>query len=160
MTTLETWQDAVQLAMKAEDEAARFYTQAAENTRHPRGRDMLRQLAKFERGHFRHLQEMLETPDGGMVAAYAGNSFDAVPPGLPAVDLGAPEIKSDLAALEVAIKAETKAHQAYLDLARKVNQAVIRETFLKLAEEEELHRRILEDQVYSLSNRGVWVWGD
>jgi rubrerythrin len=35
-----------------------------------------------------------------------------------------------------------------------------KEMFKKLAREEELHERILNDQYYSLNNNGVWTWGD
>jgi rubrerythrin len=154
------WREAVLLAQRAEDEAARFYAHAAENTRDPRGRDMFRQLAEFEQAHYRHLQRLLDTSPGSGFPGYSGTTFSDVPPGLPSAGLNHHEVKTDLEALDLAIKAEKAANAAYLDLAGKSAEIVVREMFLKLAEEENLHRKVLEDQYYALTNRGVWVWGD
>ena len=155
----QTWQDAVSLALQAEDEAARFYDSAAANACDGRGCDMFRQLAEFERSHYRHLQRLLAAQSEADIAPYLGTAWRAYTPGAPALAAGADRVRNDLEVLAIAIKAEQNARRAYLDLAEHSTGAV-REMFLKIADEEELHRRVLEDQHYALTNRGVWVWGD
>jgi rubrerythrin len=35
-----------------------------------------------------------------------------------------------------------------------------RDMYKRLAEEEGLHEKLLNDQYYSLHNTGIWSWGD
>jgi rubrerythrin len=35
-----------------------------------------------------------------------------------------------------------------------------KDMYKRLASEEELHERLLNDQYYSLHNTGIWSWGD
>ncbi|MCR4437760.1 MAG: ferritin family protein [bacterium] len=59
------------------------------------------------------------------------------------------------------IEAETQAHERYRSLAAQTEDPQGKAMFEKLAEEEVLHRRILNDEFYYLSNRGgIWFWGD
>lgn len=152
-------EEAIRLAMEAELEASAFYRQAAQKTNDPKGKDMFTQLADFERGHYRHLERLLES---GAVkfTGYEGLSFKQAKPGVPAKELAGGDRQTDIEAIKLAIKAEEKAHQAYLELAEKAGNSTVKDMFAKLAEEENLHRRILQDQFYSLSNQGLWVWGE
>jgi len=151
---------AVQLAMNAELEASSFYAKAAEVTADPRGRDMFAQLADFEKKHYRHLQNFFESMQGGEFAGYDGSAFAHVNPEKPSVDLSEHQIKSDIDAINLAVAAEKKAKSTYQDLADKAEDDKVRDFFAKLVEEEDLHRRILEDQFYALSNEGHWTWGE
>ncbi len=61
----------------------------------------------------------------------------------------------------MAIDTETKAHERYRKMADETTDTMGKEMFLKLADEETLHRRILSDEFYQLINQGsVWIWGD
>ena len=63
--------------------------------------------------------------------------------------------------LSMAIDSETEANEHYRKMADETIDPTGKEMFLKLADEETLHRRILSDEFYHLSNQGnVWVWGD
>ena len=60
----------------------------------------------------------------------------------------------------MAIKEEQKARKYYLEMAQKTADPLGKDMFKKLAREEEMHEKVLNDQFYSLSNKGIWTWGD
>lgn len=154
------WIDAVRLAMKAEQGAAEFYAKAAERTGDPRGRDMFAQLAAFEKSHYTALGSMLENAQTGAFAPYAGTGFADFRPEQPAAPLSETNMKSDIDALTIAIDAEKKAQAAYREMAESADDPEVLALFHKLAEEEAMHKKVLEDQVYALSNQGHWTWGE
>jgi rubrerythrin len=151
---------AIDLAMQAEREAEEFYAAAAQATTEPRGRDMFEKLAQFERHHFTSLQRLRESLGQGAFAGYAGAGLLPEQPAAPARPLDDGQRQNDLEALTGAIDAETKAQAMYRELAAQALDAPVRRMFEKLAEEEELHRKVLEDQFYALTNQGRWIWGD
>ncbi len=148
-------------AIRAEEEARAFYEQAAEQTDHPGGRAMFRELAAFEHHHRRHLEELREALAGGRPwPAYTPRDLPTrraaeAPPRTP------PSSHADaLEALRLAAETEAEAETRYRGLAQEAPDRRGREFFLRLAEEEAMHRKVLEDQYFALSNRGVWLWGD
>jgi rubrerythrin len=63
-------------------------------------------------------------------------------------------------ALKIAIREEKKAQVHYRSLAGLTKDPRGRDMYNRLAEEEALHERLLNDQYYSLHNTGIWSWGD
>jgi rubrerythrin len=156
--------DAIKAAMEAEMDAYNFYSMAAQKTQNPKGKDMFSQLADFERNHFLHLKDLYDSLKGeGKWIAYSGTTFSETGEKI-SEDLSiGKEIASqadDLDALSMAIKEERKTQKYYLEMTSKTVDPLGRNMFKKLATEEELHERILNDQFYSLNNNGVWTWGD
>jgi rubrerythrin len=150
--------------MAAEKDAHNFYSRAAHKTQSPKGKDMFSQLADFEMNHFRHLKALFDSLKGeGRWIAYSGTTFSSKGRkkgvGLHITE----EVTSqanDLEALSIAIKEEKKAQKYYLDMAQETTDPLGKDMFKKLAREEEMHERVLNDQFYSLHNNGVWAWGD
>ena len=63
--------------------------------------------------------------------------------------------------LTIAIDAEETANKHYKKMAEQTSDTKGKEMFLKLADEELMHRRILSDEFYQISNKsGSWFWGD
>ncbi|MBE0432905.1 redoxin domain-containing protein [candidate division WOR-3 bacterium] len=62
--------------------------------------------------------------------------------------------------LTIGIEAEKKAQAKYLDIARMFEDPPSKVIFTGLAEEERKHQNILEDQFYSISNKGRIIWGE
>ncbi len=152
---------AVAIALKREKEAYLFYNKAAEKTSSDKGRDMFKQLADFEMNHYRkmvHLCHSLQR--SGKWVRYPGQ--EEVKPSLRAEQLeGKKDTKQDdIDALTMAIKKEEEARALYQEMAEQASDPNGRDMFKKLASEEEVHRRLLNDQLYALSNRGLWVWGE
>ncbi len=151
-------------AMEAERKARAFYLDASKKTSSERGRDLLRQLAAFEQTHFDRLSELKESLTGeGRYILYEGTDLSSITSEVPAeTDQGKEEnLENVLGILQVAIDAETEAAARYKKLAEETEDAAGREMFVRFAEEETNHRRILTDEYYHLTNKGgIWQWGD
>ncbi len=63
-------------------------------------------------------------------------------------------------ALKLAIREEKKAEAYYRSMAELTKDPRGKDMYKRLAGEEELHERLLNDQYYSLHNTGIWSWGD
>ena len=156
--------EAIENAMEAEKKANEFYLDAHEKVTNEKGKDLLKQLADFEQNHYDKLNELKSSlKEKGEFIDYEGTEFK------PFVAKSRAEIsakiepdKDDvLNILSLAIDAETKAHEHYVKMAEETTDAKGKDMFEKLADEETMHRRILSDEFYMLSNKGgVWFWGD
>ena len=58
------------------------------------------------------------------------------------------------------IGAEKTARADYLALAESAKDKSVKDFFKKIADEEDGHRRILEDQFLTLTNSGRWTWAE
>ena len=67
---------------------------------------------------------------------------------------------TDMDALKLAIREEKKAEAYYRSMAELTKDPRGKDMYKRLAGEEELHEKILNDQYYSLHNTGIWSWGD
>jgi rubrerythrin len=154
----------IKAAMEAENDAHNFYSKAAQKTKNPKGRDMFSQLADFEGNHFLHLKALYHSLKGEEKwIAYPGTEFPGKEKKIRTELTVGNEVGSqadDFDALSMAIKEERKAQKYYQQMAQKTTNPLGRDMFKKLAREEALHERILNDQYYSLNNSGVWTWGD
>ncbi|MBC7223200.1 MAG: ferritin family protein [Anaerolineae bacterium] len=152
--------DALAQAMDREREAQAFYLQAMEQVADPRGKDLLRQLADFEGYHYQNLAAYRDALlEGKTPEPYVGRE---IRPGLEGG--GAPRQVANLETvadiLTKAIEAEEAARARYETWAAEAPTPAVQALFQRLAHEEAVHARILNDEFYSLSNRGVWLWGD
>jgi rubrerythrin len=159
-TNVNALTEAIDLAMQAEKDAAAFYHAAAASSADPRGKDMFRQLARFEGHHYASLQRMRAGLELGDFTGYQGPELvpeKPAPAGRPLTDA---ERQTDLDAVNLAIAAEKKARQAYVDLATKATDEAAKLIFERMAGEKALHCKVLEDQFYALANTGHWTWGE
>ncbi|MGZ3604450.1 MAG: ferritin family protein, partial [Thermodesulfobacteriota bacterium] len=67
---------------------------------------------------------------------------------------------TDMDALKIAIREEKKALAYYRSLAELTRDPRGKDMYKRLAGEESLHEKLLNDQYYSLQNTGLWSWGD
>lgn len=156
--------EAIEIAMEAELKANKFYLDAIEQTSNERGKNLLQQLANFEQNHYDKLNELKSSlTNQGKFIEYEGTKFAPFKSTVTSEVSGKIESNKDgvLNILTLAIDAETKAHAHYRKMADDTNDPRGKDMFLKLADEETLHRRILSDEFYQLSNQGgIWFWGD
>ena len=155
---------AIKCAMDAEMKAHENYTQAAQKSTNPKGKDMFSQLAAFELGHYNNLKALFDSlSDDKGWPTYAGTQFSETPESHEG-EASSVEVSESrdgvLSILSEAIEGEKRACEYYTKLAEETTDPAGKEMFKKLAEEEKLHTKILNDQWYSLNNQGVWVWGD
>lgn len=152
---------AIDRAVRAEIAAAEFYQEAARKTDDPGGVAMFQELAAFEKTHQAQLENLKASLASGRGAPeYPGKSFTKTPRAEAAGRKVVGDHADTLEALSLAIAAEERAESEYQALAEAAPDHSGAQLFRKLAEEESMHRRLLDDQYYALTNRGVWLWGD
>lgn len=155
--------EAIQLAMEAELKASKFYSKAREETKNDRGKNLLQQLANFEQKHYDKLTELKDSLEKqGKFIKYVGTKFETFNDSQSEVSGKLEQNKDDvLNILTLAIEAESKAFERYKKMSQDTDDPNGKDMFQKLAEEEAMHRRILSDEFYQMSNMGgVWSWGD
>jgi rubrerythrin len=152
---------AIRVAMEAEKEAYQTYSKAAKKTINPKGRDMFQQLSEFEMNHYQKLKDLLKSlQEKGEWILYEGTSLKkkTIP-----LKIGKPKGQAqltDMDALKIAIREEKKSLVYYQSMAELTKDPLGRDMYKRLANEEALHEKILNDQYYSLHNTGLWSWGD
>jgi rubrerythrin len=152
---------AIETAMQAEREASRFYARVSKQTKDPRGRDMLEQLSEFETNHYNKLKELAKSlEDKGEWVLYSGTSLKKKAFSKKAESLKGQDQISEMDALKLAIREEKKAGAYYRSMAELTTDPRGKDMYRRLAGEEELHEKLLNDQYYSLHNTGIWSWGD
>jgi hypothetical protein len=155
-------EEALDIAMEAELKAQAFYAQAAAEVQDRQGRDLLGRLAAFEQYHYQKLAELAASlhKDGRFID-YEMHSVAVFAPLVAAGETAATtfdELGEPVDILTKAIQNEKTAEERYSVLADSTEDTAGRAMFQNLASEERLHRRILEDEFFSLSNRGSWAW--
>jgi rubrerythrin len=149
--------DAIRMAIEAEESAAAFYEEAAKKTENPLGRELLGQLADFERYHHTNLLALEDSLcNNGACILYEGRELTfPVPDEIEEIKQA--DKMSAIGIIEAAIEIKRKAEERYAALAEQTADPNGQAMFERLAEEEHVNRHILERAYWSLNNRGVWV---
>lgn len=155
-------EEALDIAMDAELKARAFYAQAAIEVTDPQGRDLLGRLAAFEQYHYEKLAELARSlQEDGEFIEYEARTVEQFAPLSAASETAATQLENlkDLAGiLNKAIENEKIAGERYRVLAEETSDPAGQAMFRNLSNEEMIHQRILEDEFFSLSNKGVWGW--
>ena len=155
-------EEALGIAMDAERKAEAFYAQAAIDVQDPQGRDLLGRLAAFEQYHYEQLAKTAQSlRESGEFVEYETRSVEQFAPKVADGEAGGARLdKSEdmVGILSTAIQNEKVAGERYRALAEETSDPVGKDMFRKLANEEVIHQRILEDEFFSLSNNGAWGW--
>ena len=152
---------AAKAAMNAEMNAYQAYLRAAKKTKNPKGRDMFQQLSEFEMNHYQKLKDLLKSlQEKGEWILYSGASFKKKSVSLKTDKIKGQDQLTDMDALKIAIREERKAQGYYRSMAELARDPRGRDMYKRLADEEALHEKVLNDQYYSLHNTGIWSWGD
>jgi len=152
---------AVHAAMEAEKEASQFYLKASKKTRNPKGKNMFEQLSQFEANHYQKLKELSESlRQKNEWILYPGTTLKKKAIPLKTETPRGQDQLSDMDALKTAIREEKKAQSYYRSMAELTRDPRGKDMYKRLAEEEALHEKVLNDQYYSVHNTGFWSWGD
>jgi rubrerythrin len=152
---------ALKLAIEAEKDAYQAYSTAAKKTRNPKGRDMFQQLSEFEMNHYEKLKNLLKSlQEKGEWILYEGTSLKRRKIVLKAQKPQGQDQLTDMDALKIAVREEKKAQTCYRSMAELTKDPRGKDMYKRLAQEEALHEKLLNDQYYSLNNTGIWSWGD
>jgi len=155
-------EEALDIAMDAELKAQAFYAQAAAEVQEPQGRDLLGRLAAFEHYHYEHLAKLAKSlQEEGKFIAYETRTIEQFVPMVGRSETAGTqvdELKDVASILGKAIENEKIAGDRYRVLAEETSDPDGQDMFRKLANEEMIHQRILEDEFFSISNKGAWGW--
>ncbi len=155
-------EEALDIAMDAELKAQAFYAQAAVEVTDPQGKDLLGRLAAFEQYHYQKLAELARSlHQDGQFIEYEARTIEQFAPLTPSGEAGASklaDLQDMVTILSKAIENEKIAGERYRVLAEETSDPAGQAMFRNLSNEERIHQRILEDEFFSLSNRGVWGW--
>lgn len=142
---------ALSKAISMEQNAQKFYAEAAERTKSPEGEKMFNWLSQFEEAHERRLttrkNDLLKHP------LLAGESIP---------DLGTfnvsetkdqqdvAKIKTEIDVLKIALVNEHRAYSFYQKKLTLARDEPTRQLFEDLSRDEDKHMKILDDQLHSL----------
>lgn len=149
--------DAIRMAIEAEQNAAAFYTNAAQKTNNPLARRLLGQLAEFEAYHRTKLADLEKSLcENGACILYEGKRLLFKVPD-EVEKLKEADRMSAMEVITVAIDIKQKAEERYTALAEQATDPDGQAMFTRLAEEERTNRRILDKAYWSLNNHGIWA---
>ena len=145
-------------AMNAEAKAQAFYRDASSKAQSQAGKKLFKELADFEGRHYERVKKIIETRNQGN--ALTKSSGPDLMPDVKSEIEGEVEPNKDeiVDVLNLAIAAEKDAQAKYRQIADMIDDTDSKAIFSDLAEEEHKHQRILEDQFYHMSNKGMIIW--
>jgi rubrerythrin len=146
-------------AMNAEVQAKKFYTEAAEKASSNAGRNLFKELADFEQGHFDRLKKIIESRNQGLKIESPAPARE-IPVKAEVEGEFEPNKDEIVKVLGIGIDAEKKAQAKYREIANLFDDEEGKTIFNNMAEEERKHQTILENQFYAMSNTGKIIWGD
>ena len=145
-------------AMNAEAKAREFYTDAAQKAASGAGKNLFKELADFEQGHYDRLKKIIEARTKGM--KIEAPTTQEIPVKSEVEGEFEPNKDEITKVLTLGIEAEKKAQAKYLEIAKMFDDDQSKNIFNNMAEEERKHQKILEDQFFHMSNKGRIIWGD
>jgi rubrerythrin len=145
-------------AMKSELEAIKFYEDASIKAQSQAGKKLFKELAEFEQNHYEHVKNIIESRK---------NNIEIQTLDITTQDISIkPEIEGEIESnkdeiitvINIAIDAEIKAQERYIKIAHLFDDEESKKIFFNLSQDERNHQRILEDEIYQLSNKGSIIW--
>jgi hypothetical protein len=123
------------------------------------GKNLFKELADFEQGHYDRLKRMIETRNKGLKIE-AETEVKEIPAKSEVEGEFEPNKDEITKVISIGIEAEKKAQAKYLEIANMFEDIDSKTIFSNMAEEERKHQKILEDQFFHMSNKGTIIWGD
>jgi rubrerythrin len=157
--------DLIRSAVRLELDGRSFYRQASAATSHPSGKRMFLRLADEEQNHFAELGALFASLVGEsewqQIAAEEESSNDKSPViaqlETAITARGHSTVADDTQALRVAMELERRALSFFDGLKGHTSDPVQRELLNELVEEERFHYDLLQAQLDSLLNVGIWL---
>jgi len=159
----ETGKDAKSIALQMEMDGVKFYSDLANKTIHPVGKAMFKSFIEDERQHIKRIQtlmsaeekesastkkEIAEGPKERLVTIFQSMGEKLKNK----IDPNA----NDIDAVKLAMKMEKEGMEFYEKAAKESDDEIEREYFHFLAEEENIHFKILENTLDYLENQEKW----
>jgi rubrerythrin len=156
---------ALHQAIRLEQDGYKFYTEAAERTADPRGREMFESLADDERLHLRIVQDQYEALSAGKEWVSFSEALELkpvdvdkplFPPEREALEKAIGPEASDTDALLLAIQKENESYELYRGAAAETADPAGKDMYQRLASYEHVHFDILMLNYEHLVSTGSW----
>jgi len=152
---------ALRQAISLEQDGYKFYTEAAERTADPRGREMFLSLADDEELHLRIVQDQYEALSGGEGWVSFSETMEVEPIDLdkplfpPDEEVIDPEA-SDTDALLFGLQIENESYELYRKAAAETADSAGKAMYQFLADQERTHFDVLMLNYEHLTSTGSW----
>ncbi len=161
MTETKELENILRIAIEVEINGMESFARFAEKTQNANGKKMFQRLAKDEKEHKDILEKQLEqlNKDGTWKEIQIPESkIEALIPKVREKEIRTKgEAKlGEINALNTALELERKSAQFYKDQANKVSDSRARQLFLSLAEWENSHYDLVQAELDSVNNTGMW----
>ncbi len=155
-------ENALKKAIMVEKEAMKKYLEYAKATKILSGKNMFITLALDEWDHMSLLEKQLESISGS-------NKWHSAEIPKSEIELLVPKLKEtrtksdresgigDIEALTTALTEERVANEYYMKQAGLMSDAAAKQMYLRLAEMEDAHYRIIEAEIDSIHGNGFWL---
>jgi rubrerythrin len=152
--------NAVEIAIKMETDAIKFYREAAEKTKHPVGKKMFLSITEDEKRHLDALSRILKGLDIHLQDVSPMNNIKTVFESSKDEMMQRAEATTDeLEAFKIAMQMEKSGMEFYKKAASGAKTDKERQLFEKLIKEEEEHYNIFSNTHFFLSDSGSWfMW--
>lgn len=150
----------IEIALKMETDAVKFYTEASERVKHPVGKKMFLTIAEDEKNHIRMIEELLKGLELTIREANPIKAVKTIFEELKDSLMQRVEAQKDeLEAFRIAMEMEKEGIEFYKRILNEVNTEKERKLFERLIYEEEQHYRIFSESYSFLSDTGNWfMW--
>jgi rubrerythrin len=150
--------DLLMQALKSEIKAKEFYENAYEKAKSESGKKLFLELAEFEKNHYNKVKKIIENRKEGEKIDFEDISSKKIQIKSEVEGDFEPNKDEIINVLYLAIESEKKAYERYLKISDMFNDENGKKIFNSLAQDEINHQRILEDELYQLSNKGIIIW--
>lgn len=145
-------------AMKSELEAKNFYINASKKAQSQAGKNLFKDLSEFEQNHYEKVKNIIESLENEInidISAEEQNIKHIESEVEGEFESNKDEI---VTVINLAIESEKNALERYEKISTMFEDEESKKIFNSLAQDERNHKRILEDQFYQLSNKGIIIW--
>ncbi|ACI21286.1 ferritin-like domain-containing protein [Thermodesulfovibrio yellowstonii] len=150
----------IEIALKMETDAVKFYTEASEKVSHPVGKKMFLTIAEDEKNHIKMIEEVIKGLDLTIKEANPIKTVKTIFEDMK--DKMMERIKAqsdDLEAFKIAMEMEKEGIEFYKKVQKEVNTEKEKKLFERLIFEEEQHHKIFSETYNFLKDTGNWfMW--
>ena len=152
--------NAIEIAMKMETDAIRFYTEAARKTNYPAGKKMFETVTVDEKKHLEIVTRLIKGLDVHAGDVYPMENIRTVFERIKDEMMEKVQVTSDeLEAFKIAMRMEREGVEFYKKLMSEAETEKERDLFGKLGREEERHHDIFANTYSFLRDTGNWfMW--
>jgi rubrerythrin len=145
-------------AMKSELEAKNFYINASNKAQSQAGKNLFKDLSEFEQNHYEKVKNIIESLENEINIDISAEEQNIKHIESEVEGEFEPNKDEIVTVINLAIESEKNAQERYEKISTMLEDEENKKIINSLAQDERNHKRILEDQFYQLSNRGIIIW--